>query len=39
MQEFSKLDTSGKAEEFNLDKEKLKVKIPYKVMRDFTSTN
>jgi hypothetical protein len=39
MAEFSTMNNSGKANEFNLDKEKLKCKIPYKVPRDFVSSH
>jgi hypothetical protein len=39
MKEYNGLDLNMKAKEFNLDKEKEKLKSPYKVPRDFTSTN
>ncbi|CDW75311.1 UNKNOWN [Stylonychia lemnae] len=37
--EYSKFDPNAKSKEFNLDKEKLRLKVPYKVARDFTSTH
>lgn len=38
IQEYSKFDPNARANEFNLDKEKQKLRVPYKVPRDFTST-
>ena len=37
--DYNKFDPNAKSQIFNLDNEKLKVKLPYKVPRDFTSTN
>ena len=37
--EFNKFDPNAKSPIFNLDSEKLKLKVPYNVPRDFTSTN
>lgn len=37
--EYSKFDPHAKSKEFNLDKERLNLKVPYNVPRDFTSTN
>lgn len=37
--EYNKFDPNAKSPIFNLDNEKLKVKVPYKVPRDFTSTS
>lgn len=37
--EYHKFDPNAKSPIFNLDNEKLKLKIPYKVPRDFTSTS
>lgn len=37
--EYNKFDPNAKQQIFNLDKEKLKLKVPYKVPRDFVSTN
>lgn len=37
--EYSRFDPNAKSQQFNLDKEKLKLKVPYKVSRDFTSTH
>lgn len=39
MKEYNKFDPNARPKEFNLDKEKIKLKQPYKVPRDFTSTN
>ena len=39
VQEYSQFDPNAKAKVFNLDKERLKLKVPYDVPRDFTSTN
>lgn len=36
---YSKFDPNAKSKEFNIDKERLLLKVPYKVSRDFTSTN
>ena len=36
--EYNKFDPNAKSQIFNLDMEKMKLKIPYKVPRDFTST-
>jgi len=36
--EYSKFDPNAKSRCFNLDKEKLSLKVPYNVRRDFTST-
>ena len=36
--EYSKFDPNAKSQIFNLDKERLNLKVPYKVQRDFTST-
>lgn len=37
--EYSKFDPKAKQDIFNLDKEKLKVRVPYKVPRDFVTTS
>jgi hypothetical protein len=37
--EYNKFDPHAKSQIFNLDTEKLKCRVPYKVPRDFTSTN
>ena len=37
--EYNKFDPNARSQIFNLDNEKLKVRVPYKVPRDFTSTN
>lgn len=37
--EYNRFDPNAKSQQFNLDKEKLKLKVPYKVSRDFTSTH
>lgn len=37
--EYVKIDPNAKSPSFNLDKEKLKLRVPYKVQRDFTSTH
>ena len=37
--EYNKFDPNARSQPFNLDHEKLLVKVPYKVPRDFTSTN
>ena len=39
IQEYSQFDPNAKAKIFNLDQERLKVRQPYEVHRDFTSTN
>lgn len=36
--EYNKFDPNAKSQEFILDKERLKVKVPYKVPRDFNTT-
>ena len=38
-QTYNKFDPNAKSKEFNLDKERLALKVPYNVSRDFTSTN
>lgn len=37
--EYSKFDPNARSKEFNLDKERQSLKVPYNVPRDFTSTN
>mmetsp|Transcript_18314 Transcript_18314/g.17443 ORF Transcript_18314/g.17443 Transcript_18314/m.17443 type:complete len:84 (+) Transcript_18314:268-519(+) len=36
---FQKIDSNQKTKIFNLDNERLKLKVPYKVKRDFVSTH
>lgn len=38
-QEYSQFDPNAKAKIFNIDAERLKLKVPYNVPRDFTSTH
>ena len=38
LKEYSQFDPNAKPPEFNLDKEKQKVRVAYDVPRDFTST-
>jgi hypothetical protein len=37
--EYSKFDPNAKSKIFNLDRERERLKVPYNVPRDFTSTN
>lgn len=39
IEEYSQFDPNAKAKIFNIDIERSKLKVPYNVPRDFTSTN